>query len=262
MGARHYDAELGRFLEADDRQPDVDNPRQLNRYAFAGGNPLNVRDPTGHAWLDGLLVLFTAIVAILVGVLMILAAAPVALAAIVVIVSAFFAAGATAAIAWEASGHDPKYRLTVERIFVVGLVIGGLVAIGLVIAVAAAVAAPLLTKFFTVMLPMMIDTGIEVAFDIGFGIDHGTITEGNEGLAQWAFVFVATTAFGFAAGAAKSQYKAILTASGLSHAAVDAAVSTVKWTVLIGEVIAALAYNFINHLVILPAMHHAPGSRP
>ncbi|UCC32103.1 MAG: RHS repeat-associated core domain-containing protein, partial [Phycisphaerales bacterium] len=50
FGARHYDAELGRFLTADTEVPDPMNPKTLHRYAFAGGNPIRYTDPTGHGW--------------------------------------------------------------------------------------------------------------------------------------------------------------------------------------------------------------------
>ncbi len=48
FGARHYDAEMGRFLTADTQVPDPKNPKTLNRYAFANGNPVRYCDPTGH----------------------------------------------------------------------------------------------------------------------------------------------------------------------------------------------------------------------
>ena len=57
--ARHYDAELGRFMSADTVVTDINDPRTLNRYAFEGGNPVNYTDPTGRdflgigAWVDG-----------------------------------------------------------------------------------------------------------------------------------------------------------------------------------------------------------------
>ncbi|WP_136808275.1 RHS repeat-associated core domain-containing protein [Desulfosediminicola flagellatus] len=70
FGARHYDAELGRFTTADNLIPDPMNPKTHNRYGFAGGNPVRYSDPTGHAWYDiviGVLVVVAAVV--LVGVL-------------------------------------------------------------------------------------------------------------------------------------------------------------------------------------------------
>ncbi len=65
FGARYYDAELGRFMTPDTILPDPMNPRKLNRYAFAGGNPVRYSDPTGHDWFDivmGVLVVVAAIV--------------------------------------------------------------------------------------------------------------------------------------------------------------------------------------------------------
>lgn len=50
--ARYYDAELGRFLSADTIVADSSDPRTLNRYAFAGGNPVQFIDPSGHSFLS------------------------------------------------------------------------------------------------------------------------------------------------------------------------------------------------------------------
>jgi RHS repeat-associated protein len=50
MNAREYDPVIGRFVSAD---PVLDSgvPSQaLNRYTYAGNNPLSVVDPTGHGW--------------------------------------------------------------------------------------------------------------------------------------------------------------------------------------------------------------------
>ncbi len=49
-GARYYDAELGRFIQADTAPPSTDNPQTLNRYAYCGNNPVNCVDPTGHSF--------------------------------------------------------------------------------------------------------------------------------------------------------------------------------------------------------------------
>jgi RHS repeat-associated protein len=48
--ARHYDAELGRFMSADTIVTDTGDPRTLHRYAFAGGNPIKFVDPTGRGF--------------------------------------------------------------------------------------------------------------------------------------------------------------------------------------------------------------------
>jgi filamentous hemagglutinin len=47
-GARYYDPELGRFIQADTIIPDLDNPQSYNRYAYTLNNPLRYTDPTGH----------------------------------------------------------------------------------------------------------------------------------------------------------------------------------------------------------------------
>jgi RHS repeat-associated protein len=52
-GARYYDASMGRFISADPTIPDSENPKALNRYAYALNNPLKYVDPSG---LDYLLV--------------------------------------------------------------------------------------------------------------------------------------------------------------------------------------------------------------
>jgi hypothetical protein len=52
MGARHYDAELGRFLSPDVIVSNPGDPRTLNRYAFAGGNPVRLADPSGRYFWD------------------------------------------------------------------------------------------------------------------------------------------------------------------------------------------------------------------
>ena len=47
-GGRYYDPELGRFIQADDRIPDLSNPQSYNRYSYCLGNPLKYTDPSGH----------------------------------------------------------------------------------------------------------------------------------------------------------------------------------------------------------------------
>jgi filamentous hemagglutinin len=46
--ARYYDPSLGRFIQADDRLPNLDNPQSYNRYSYALNNPLKFIDPSGH----------------------------------------------------------------------------------------------------------------------------------------------------------------------------------------------------------------------
>jgi RHS repeat-associated protein len=47
-GARYYDPELGRFIQADTIVPSAANPQTLNRYAYCGNNPMKYVDPSGH----------------------------------------------------------------------------------------------------------------------------------------------------------------------------------------------------------------------
>jgi RHS repeat-associated protein len=51
--ARWYDPKLGSFLSADSIVPAPLDPQSLNRYAYAGGNPLRFSDPSGHTKLCG-----------------------------------------------------------------------------------------------------------------------------------------------------------------------------------------------------------------
>jgi hypothetical protein len=46
--ARYYDPWLGRFVNADTVVPNPGAPKDLNRYAYAGNNPVRYTDPTGH----------------------------------------------------------------------------------------------------------------------------------------------------------------------------------------------------------------------
>lgn len=48
MGARWYDAELGRFISPDSIVPDPINPQNFNRYAYVLNNPIKYTDSTGH----------------------------------------------------------------------------------------------------------------------------------------------------------------------------------------------------------------------
>jgi RHS repeat-associated protein len=49
LGARYYDATVGRFVSVD---PELDpqNPAQFNAYVYSGNNPLTWSDPTGRDW--------------------------------------------------------------------------------------------------------------------------------------------------------------------------------------------------------------------
>ncbi len=52
MRARYYHPALGRFVSADTIVPEPGNPQDLNRYMYAGNNPLRFVDPDGHAKKD------------------------------------------------------------------------------------------------------------------------------------------------------------------------------------------------------------------
>ena len=51
MRARYYDPTLGRFLTRDVWPINTSNPFELNRYLYAGNNPTNMIDPSGHSAL-------------------------------------------------------------------------------------------------------------------------------------------------------------------------------------------------------------------
>lgn len=46
--ARYYDPQLGRFISADSIVGNPRDPQDLNRYTYAGNNPLIYTDPSGH----------------------------------------------------------------------------------------------------------------------------------------------------------------------------------------------------------------------
>ena len=48
-GARYYNPEVGRFIQADALKGSVNDPLSLNRYAYVQNNPLKFVDPTGNA---------------------------------------------------------------------------------------------------------------------------------------------------------------------------------------------------------------------
>ena len=55
FNARFYNPVLGRFLSPDTEIHNPTVPQALNRYAFAGGNPIRYVDPSGHSWFDFLI---------------------------------------------------------------------------------------------------------------------------------------------------------------------------------------------------------------
>ncbi len=57
MGARWYDAELGRWISPDSIVPQAGNPQTLNRYAYANNNPLKYVDSNGHFAIPAFIVI-------------------------------------------------------------------------------------------------------------------------------------------------------------------------------------------------------------
>jgi RHS repeat-associated protein len=47
-GARYYEPDIGRFLQADSLRGDIKMPQSLNKYAYVRNNPLKFVDPTGN----------------------------------------------------------------------------------------------------------------------------------------------------------------------------------------------------------------------
>ena len=48
FGVRYYEPRLGRFVKGDSRVKSLSDPQSLNRYSYAGNNPLRFFDPTGE----------------------------------------------------------------------------------------------------------------------------------------------------------------------------------------------------------------------
>lgn len=48
LNARYYDPSMGRFLNEDSYEGQIDNPLSLNNYAYVNNNPLGYIDPSGH----------------------------------------------------------------------------------------------------------------------------------------------------------------------------------------------------------------------
>ena len=52
MGARHYDPNVGRFLQQDSYKGDRYSPWTQNLYTYTSNNPVNYIDPTGHSYMS------------------------------------------------------------------------------------------------------------------------------------------------------------------------------------------------------------------
>lgn len=61
MNARLYDPQLGRFIQADPTVQSPGNPQTLNRYSYAGNNPLTYVDPSGYGFFSSLFKVFKVI---------------------------------------------------------------------------------------------------------------------------------------------------------------------------------------------------------
>ncbi|THF73415.1 RHS repeat domain-containing protein [Cohnella fermenti] len=54
LRARYYDPSMGRFINEDTYEGQIDNPLTLNLYTYVGNNPLRYTDPSGHCFTDWL----------------------------------------------------------------------------------------------------------------------------------------------------------------------------------------------------------------
>ncbi|WP_438498560.1 RHS repeat domain-containing protein, partial [Paenibacillus sp. IHBB 3054] len=52
LRARYYDPSIGRFINEDTYEGQIDNPLSLNLYTYVSNNPLIYTDPTGHFQTD------------------------------------------------------------------------------------------------------------------------------------------------------------------------------------------------------------------
>jgi RHS repeat-associated protein len=52
MNARHYNPKTGRFISQDTYQGNAYDPWTQHLYTYTGNNPINMVDPTGHAFVD------------------------------------------------------------------------------------------------------------------------------------------------------------------------------------------------------------------
>jgi RHS repeat-associated protein len=52
LRARYYNPNTGRFMSRDPYDGDTKIPATLHKYFYAGGDPVNLKDPTGRDWLE------------------------------------------------------------------------------------------------------------------------------------------------------------------------------------------------------------------
>jgi RHS repeat-associated protein len=52
LRARYYNPNTGRFMSRDPYDGDAKIPATLHKYLYAGGDPVNLKDPTGRDWLE------------------------------------------------------------------------------------------------------------------------------------------------------------------------------------------------------------------
>ncbi len=56
MHYRFYGSNMGRFMKPDNISGNMDDPQSWNLYSYAGNNPVNANDPTGHMWITSTIV--------------------------------------------------------------------------------------------------------------------------------------------------------------------------------------------------------------
>jgi len=123
FNARFYNPLLGRFLTADTQIHNPTVPQALNRYSFAGGNPIRYVDPSGHSWWD-----YVLAVAIILAIVVIAAVSGGAGLALITLATAVIGLGVGAAIA-AGQGYSPGSD-TFWQIALTGALIGAAIGAG------------------------------------------------------------------------------------------------------------------------------------
>jgi len=123
FNARFYNPLLGRFLTADTEIHNPTVPQALNRYTFAGGNPIRYVDPSGHSWWDYLIA-----VAIIIGIVALAAVSGGAGLALIAAGCSVVGLGVGIAIA-QGEGYSPGSD-TFWQIALTGALIGAAIGAG------------------------------------------------------------------------------------------------------------------------------------
>ncbi|WP_169744745.1 RHS repeat-associated core domain-containing protein [Paenibacillus odorifer] len=77
LRARYYDPSMGRFLNEDTYEGQINNPLTQNLYTYVGNNPIKYVDPSGHCFWDACILEGAAAAALVEGALFVIGAASV-----------------------------------------------------------------------------------------------------------------------------------------------------------------------------------------